>query len=150
MSIPLDSLDSSCRWIPMCSKTTPGPEGVESIALEAGFRSRVVSAEEASEIAYTRVSVNRRCWRVIKPKRRDRPSQPRGCKKQMSGYQLGNVYVVGILYPKDIRRTRAESCGGVFVVRRIIASFKQALPPQKLSAGINGRACTRESDTLQR
>jgi len=45
-------------------------------------------------------------------------------KEQMSEYQLGNVYVAGILYPRDIRRTRAESVGGAFVVR-IIASFKQ-------------------------
>lgn len=58
-------------------------------------------------------------------------------KEQMSEYQLGNVYVAGILYPRDIRRTRAESVGGAFVVR-IIAPFKQ--DPQKLSASING--CT--------
>lgn len=58
-------------------------------------------------------------------------------KKQMSEYRLGNVYVAGILYPRDIRCTRAESVGGAFVVR-IIAPFKQA--PQKLSASIN--ACT--------
>lgn len=58
-------------------------------------------------------------------------------KEQMSEYQLGNVYVTGILYPRDIRCTRAESVGGAFVIR-IIASFKQ--DSQKLSASING--CT--------
>ncbi|KYN09943.1 hypothetical protein ALC57_17940 [Trachymyrmex cornetzi] len=58
-------------------------------------------------------------------------------KEQMSEYQLGNVYVARILYLRDIRRTRAESVGGAFVVR-IIASFKQ--DSQKLSTSING--CT--------
>lgn len=70
--------------------------------------------------------------------RRDR-SRGEG-KKQMSEYRLGNVYVAGILYPRDIRRTRAESVRRRFCVARIIAPFKQDPRTGALSAGINVRA----------
>jgi len=56
----------------------------------------------------------------------------------MSGYRLGNVYVAGILYPRDIRRTRAESVGGVFVFTNNRAF--QTSPAEAVRRDINGLA----------
>lgn len=107
--------------------------GVKSIALKAIYPESL--GARRSEV---RVRGRERKLSVLARDQAERGDRSRReGKEQMSEYQLGNVYVAGILYPRDIRRTRAESVGGAFVVR-IIAPFKQ--DPQKLSASINGCA----------